>query len=331
MDCSQTPNPILPGAGVPRNAAQVNVRPSGQYDGPPINSSEGGVPDGHRRQRAAPKRNILRCKPKKPLLLSTFNTRTLRVRDANNNAGNVEVFKTDELCHQLHKIGGEITGIQETKMKHEKDRRDMVNSYPSAFGYTLYTVSAWENERQAATGGIGLMLGKTSHELLIGVERISDRIMKADFRGNPAMTIVVAYAPTEEAEETVKDTYFGQLRSTLEAVPAHNFLAILTDANARFGRDDVLFTYNPSTNDNGRRHIEIMEEQHLVAANTLFEKRPGKLWTWTSPHNTRHQLDYIFVRSKWKNSVTNCEAYNTLASLYSDHRIMSAKVVLRLR
>ena len=86
------------------------------------------------------------------------------------------------------------------------DRRKMVNSYPAAFGYTLYTVSAWENDQQAATGGVGLVLGKISHELLIGVERISDRIMRADFRRNPAMTILVAYAPTEAAEESVKDT-----------------------------------------------------------------------------------------------------------------------------
>ena len=228
------------------------------------------MPDGHRRQRVAPKGKILRCK--KPLLLSTFNARTLRVRDANNNAGSVEVLKTDELVYKLNKIGGEITGIQETKLKHEKDRRELVNQHSADFGYTLYTVSAWENEQQAATGGIGLMLGRTSHDLLIGVERISNRIMKANFRGNPAMTIVVAYAPTEPAEESVKDTYFCQLRSTLESVPPHNFLAILTDANARFGKDDVLFSYNETTNDNGNRHLEVMEEHHLVAANTLFKK-----------------------------------------------------------
>ena len=328
MNCSQTSNPILPGAEVPRSATQVPVRRPRRYDGPPLNSIERGVPDNHSEQRVAPrpKRKILRCK--KPLLLSTFNVRTLRARSATSNA---EVLKTDELCYQLNQIGGGITGIQETKIKHEKDRRKMVNSYPAAFGYTLYTVSAWENDQQAATGGVGLVLGKIPHELLIGVERISDRIMRADFRGNPAMTILVAYAPTEAAEESVKDTYFSQLRTTLEAVPPHNFLAILTDANARIGRDDALFTYSKTTNDNGRRHLEVMEEHLLVAANTLFQKRSGKLWTWTSPYNTHHQLDYIFVRSKWKNSVTNCEAYSTLGSLFSDHRIVTATVSLRLR
>ena len=233
----------------------------------------------HRRRRVAPKpkRKILRCK--KPLLLSTFNLRTLRARSTTSNA---QVLKTDELCYKLNQFVGKITGIQETKIKHEKDRRKMVNSYTAAFGYTLYTVSAWENNQQAATGGIGLMLGKTSHELLIGVQRISD-------------------------------------------------LAILTDANARLGKDVALFTYSGTTNNNGNRHLEVMEEHRLVAANTLFQKRPGKLWTWTSPHNTHHQLDYIFVRSKWKNSVTKCEAYSTLGLLFSDHRIVTAKVSLRLR
>ena len=92
-----------------------------------------------------------------------------------------------------------------------------------------------------------------------------------------------------------------------------------------------MFSYNETTNDNGNRHLEIMEEHRLVAANTLFKKRLGKLWTWTSPHNTHHQLDYIFVRSKWKNSVTNCEAYNTFGTLFSDHRVVTAKVSQCLR
>ena len=195
MDSNHTQNHILPEAGVLRNATAAPMCPSGQYDGPPINSPEGGEPDVHVRRAAATTRKIMRCKH--PLLLSTFNVRTLNVMDTVSN-GNVEVFKTEELCYKLKQIGGEITGIQETRLKHEKDRKNMVNSYSASFGYTLYTVSAWENESNAATGGLGIVMGKTSHELLIGVERISDRIMKADFRGNPAMTIIVAYAPQKQ-------------------------------------------------------------------------------------------------------------------------------------
>ena len=64
------------------------------------------------------------------------------------------------MCHQLKQNRVEICGIQETRLKHEKNRKEMVNSYPLAFGYTMYTVSACENERNASTGGLGLILEK---------------------------------------------------------------------------------------------------------------------------------------------------------------------------
>ena len=42
-------------------------------------------------------------------------------------------------------------------------------------------------------------------------------------------------------------------------------------------------------------------------------------------------LDYILVRSKWRNSVLNAEAYNSFASLGSDHRVIGMRVRLSLR
>ena len=46
---------------------------------------------------------------------------------------------------------------------------------------------------------------------------------------------------------------------------------------------------------------------------------------------TRTQVDYILIRNKWKNSVKNCEAYNTFSSVGSDHRILTATLKLSLR
>ena len=107
--------------------------------------------------------------------------------------------------------------------------------------------------------------------------------MKASFLGNPALTVLVAYAPTETAEDVMKISFYRQLRSAVENVPAHNFLAILGDFNARFGPEDVPHTYNSFTNDNGMRLLEVLEDYQLQAANTQFSKRRGKLWTWKSP------------------------------------------------
>ena len=49
----------------------------------------------------------------------------------------------------------------------------------------------------------------------------------------------------------------------------YTFLAVLTDANARLGLDNVLFSYNKITNDNGKRHLHTMEE--LLTAKILLK------------------------------------------------------------
>ena len=43
--------------------------------------------------------------------------------------------------------------------------------------------------------------------------------------------------------------------------------------NARMGPEDVQYTYNTTTNNNGNRLKEIMEEYQLLAANSQFQKK----------------------------------------------------------
>ena len=48
-------------------------------------------------------------------------------------------------------------------------------------------------------------------------------------------------------------------------------------------------------------------------------------------NNKKYQIDYILITWKWKNSCHNCEAYNSLSSNGSDHRLITAKIKLSLR
>ena len=159
MDHEPTQNPILPGAGVPRSAAEAHLSPSGPYDGLPLNSPEGGRPENQMRPKAAPKTRILRCKH--PLKLSTFNIRTLKVKDIDSRQIDA-VLKTNELCNKLKQYGIEICGIQETRIKHPTNERNMIAARAEAFGYTLHTATAWENDATAATGGLGTISGQTA-------------------------------------------------------------------------------------------------------------------------------------------------------------------------
>ena len=64
---------------------------------------------------------------------------------------------------------------------------------------------------------------------------------------------------------------------------------------------------------------------------TNYQKREGKLWTYTYANNTKAQIDYILINKKWKNSALNCEVYSSFEGVSTDHRIVTAKIRLSLR
>ena len=125
--------------------------------------------------------------------------------------------------------------------------------------------------------------------------------------------------------------FYNTLRSTLENVPKHNFLLIPGDFNARLGPDDAKFTFHSETNRNGEYLVDLMEEFSLCPANTKFMRSKHKLWTFEYPSGQRAQLDYILVRKKWQNSIRKCRPYSSFSTVGSDHRIVSADVILSFR
>ena len=74
-----------------------------------------------------------------------------------------------------------------------------------------------------------------------------------------------------------------------------------------------------------------MIENRLACLNTNYQKREGKLWTYTSANNTKAQIDYVLINKKWKNSAMNCEAYSSFEGVSTDHRIVTATIRLSLR
>ena len=61
------------------------------------------------------------------------------------------------------------------------------------------------------------------------------------------------------------------------------------------------------------------------------ERKEGKKWTHTYPNGAKAQLDYVLMNNKWKNSALDCEAFNSMENLESDHRLVTARLRLSLR
>ena len=229
--------------------------------------------------------------------------------------------------HHTSKHNISVVGIQEHRRVHTEDVK-----YEHIDNHLLVTSSAWRNNAQAAVGGVGLLLNRDAENALSDVTQISDRVIKATFSGNPETTIIVAYSPTNEKKnEEAATMFYDQLRQAIDSTPAHNFMAILGDMNAKISSTHVKFAHDKRTNENGMRMLDLACEKSLVITNTMFEKRMGKRWSFEAPTGNHFLLDYILVNSKWKNSIHNSEAYSSFASVGSDHRVVTARVQLSLR
>ena len=130
----------------------------------------------------------------------------------------------------------------------------------------------------------------------------------------------------DEAEQ-----YYNQLSSAVKQVPKH-ILIVLGDFNAQLDKNLAKYSYHETSNANGKLVNNFIQESKLFVTNAYFQKKTAKLWTYISDMSSRKtQVDYIMVNKKWKNSVHNCQSYNTFSSLGPDHRVVTMKIKLSFR
>ena len=84
------------------------------------------------------------------------------------------------------------------------------------------------NTRDAAVGGVGVILDKQTTSLLANMHSLNNRILILYFSGNPATTIVIQYAPVEGSTDAEIITTTSQaLLMTLQSTMFLSFSEIL--------------------------------------------------------------------------------------------------------
>ena len=168
-------------------------------------------------------------------------------------------------------------------------------------GWVMITSSAEKATNNSTIRGVGLLLSPKAHKALNSVETINPRILIATFNGNPAVTVISCYSPTNVSNVDDREEFYAELSELTKAVPKHNVLLIGGDMNGKIGASDAKGSvYNKNTNENGQLLLNYMLECNLKPLNTSFKKREGKLWTRTSPSGAKCQIDYILINNKWK-------------------------------
>ena len=258
---------------------------------------------------------LLKCK--QTIQIATFNVRTL------NRIGQLPELTASAVEHKM-----DIICIQEHRYTHNED----IKYHDTGNGWTLATVSAWKNSVNATVGGVGILIGPRALKSLNNIERIQPRMMVATSNGNLRATIISCSSPTNVSEETELVAFYDELSSLERTIPKHNVVFIGGYMNAQIGKNgNNKYSLQNTSNRNGQHLRDFMIENWLTYFNTNYQKREGKLWTYTYANNNKAQIDYVFINKKWKNSAMNCKACSSFEGVSSDHQIVIAKIRLSPR
>ena len=81
----------------------------------------------------------------------------------------------------------------------------------------------------------------------------------------------------------------------------------------------------------GQRLIEFCQGNTLIIANTLFQQRKRRLYTWTSPDGQhRNQIDYILCSQRWRSCIQLAKT-RLGADCGSDHELLISKFRFKLK
>ena len=254
-------------------------------------------------------------KRKVPFTISTFNARSLSSN-----------WKRLELAHSASKHNIDVVCIQEHRLYHLEDLlKEKLGRM------TFISSSATKNSVNSAIGGVGFLLSPKVVKAVVSFEKISDRILVMTLEGNPRTTIVCCYSPTNVSSPEDIDNFYNTLSDHLRKVPAHNMLFVVGDLNAKLGDDVALHTLSTATNRNGQMLSDLADQFNLLVLNTRFQKRKGKLWTFTYPNGGKAQIDFVLANKKWRNSYKDCASFNIFDAIGSDHRVVTCKCMISYR
>ena len=171
----------------------------------------------------------------------------------------------------------------------------------------------WWSGGKESRNGVGIMLKEELIDQVIGVIRISDRLMKIMMvLGSKLAHIFSAYAPQQGRTEDEKRQFRELLEDKIAEVPEADILIVGGDMNAHVGQRRDGFEYEMGCfgvgerNGEGEELLRICQENNLKIVNTLFKKRREHLITYKSG-DLESQIDYIMLRQNRMIKAKNCK------------------------
>ena len=176
-------------------------------------------------------------KPKRRTRVASWNVRTL-----------YQTSKLAQVVKEFDNYKLDILGVSEARWTGEGKRK-------LASAHTILFSGRSDDHH---TEGVAIIINNRLEKALTEWKPLGPRLLKARFNSRyTKLTVIVCYAPIEDATEENNDSFYGQQQAATEEVRTHDMLMIIGDLNARVGdnnrdRELVMGKYGFGTiNDNG--------------------------------------------------------------------------------
>ena len=190
--------------------------------------------------------------------MGTWNARTLR-----------EAGRCAQAAKEMDRYQLSILGMSEV-------RWNTFGEVKLQTGETLL-YSGKEKEEDPHEAGVALLLSKKATRSLMEWNPVSERVMSARFESRFQKTsVIMCYAPTNNAEEEEKEAFYTQLQTTLDKIPRRDMLIVMGDLNAKVGNDNTGREREmgrngvEQMNENGKLLADFCSANELVIGGTLF-------------------------------------------------------------
>ncbi|XP_066918729.1 craniofacial development protein 2-like [Clytia hemisphaerica] len=194
--------------------------------------------------------------------------------------------------------------------------------------YEIY----WKGHISKRIHGVGIAVKIDPGIDIKDIKYISARIISMDvIVYGCSLKIVNAYAPTEGDSESMKNTFYRQLKNEISNLAPNQKIVCAGDFNATTSaswsnsslRENSIIN-NLEVNNNGERFHELFDTCRLSVLNTWFHHKRCRRVTWYSADGVTEKVyDFILTDSWLRQYCLNCRVYRSF-DFDSDHRLVIA-------
>jgi exonuclease III len=207
----------------------------------------------------------------------------------------------ENLKKEMHKNEVSVIGVSEVRWKGQGEIR--------SGDYTVYYSGGERDEK-----GVSIVVHKSVVRSVVKTLVCTDRNVAINLQAEPINILMMQVCmPTSEHEDgEVEELYDITEEIIEEDGKGDTNTIIMGDWNIVVGDESYGNIVGPhglgKKNHRGQMLINFCERNGLIVTNTWFRNPKRRLYTWKAPEDrSRHQLDYILVKQRFRKSVKDVQ------------------------